>query len=263
MWSIHTDRSSNKHAGGAGVVLHTPEGDKIECMIRLDFSTTNNEEEYEALIAELDFAIAVGAKSMVVYSDSQIVTSQVNGGYECKSERMKRYLKEVKGRKSNLQIKLIQILREENQKADQLVKATSAKPMIVPNQVLSFVQLSSLINGTGVQEVSSEHCWMTPIAAYLKDGKLPDNKETTRKLKVKASRFVIIKNIIYKRGFSRPYLRCLAFEESDYVMREVHEGICGNHSGSRSLVHKLLRARYYWPTMQKDADAYVRACDKC
>jgi len=52
-------------------------------------------------------------------------------------------------------------------------------------------------------------------------------------------------------------------EEADYVMREVHKGICGNHSGSRSLIHKLVRAGYYWPTMQKDAEAYVRACDKC
>ena len=52
-------------------------------------------------------------------------------------------------------------------------------------------------------------------------------------------------------------------EEADYVMREVHEGICGNHSESRALVHKLVRAGYYWPTMQKDAEAYVRACDKC
>ena len=46
-------------------------------------------------------------------------------------------------------------------------------------------------------------------------------------------------------------------------MREVHEGICRNHSGSRSLVHKLIRARYYWLTMQKDVQAYVKACDKC
>ena len=48
-------------------------------------------------------------------------------------------------------------------------------------------------------------------------------------------------------------------------MREVHEGIYRNHSGSRSLslVHKLIRARYYWLTMQKDAQAYVKACDKC
>ena len=61
------------------------------------------------------------------------------------------------------------------------------------------------------------------------------------------------------------YLRCLSPEEADYVMREVHEGIYRNHSGSRSLslVHKLIRARYYWLTMQKDAQAYVKACDKC
>ena len=97
----------------------------------------------------------------------------------------------------------------------------------------------------------------------MKDWVLPDGKEAARKLKVQAARFVLIKDVLYKRGFFRPYLRCLGTEEADYVMREVHEGICGNHSGSRSLVHKLVRARYYWPTMQKDAEAYVRACDKC
>ncbi|XP_075640594.1 uncharacterized protein LOC142612385 [Castanea sativa] len=118
IWRIYTDGSSTKHAGGAGVILHTPEGDKIECMICLDFSTTKNEAEYEALIARLDFAIAAGAESVIIYSDSQVVISQVNGNYECKNERMKRYLEEVKGRVNNLQIKLVQIPREENQEAD-------------------------------------------------------------------------------------------------------------------------------------------------
>ena len=73
----------------------------------------------------------------------------------------------------------------------------------------------------------------------------------------------MIKDVLYKRGFSCPYLRCLGTEEADYIMREVHEGICGNHSGLRSLVHKLMQAGYYWPTMQKDAEAYVKTCDKC
>ncbi|XP_075640537.1 uncharacterized protein LOC142612315 [Castanea sativa] len=121
IWRVHTDGSSNKHVGGVGVILHTPEGNKIECMIRLDFATTNNEVEYEALVAGPDLAIAAGAKSVVVYSDSQIVTSQVNGSYDCKNERMKTYLEEVKGRTNNLQIKMIQIPREENQEADLLV----------------------------------------------------------------------------------------------------------------------------------------------
>ena len=54
-----------------------------------------------------------------------------------------------------------------------------------------------------------------------------------------------------KKGFSCLYLRYLVPDEADYIMREVHEGVCGNHSGAQSLVHKLIRARYYWPTMQK------------
>ena len=87
-WSVYTDGSLNRQAGGAGVVLCTLEGDKIECMIRLDFPTTNNEAEYEALVAGLDLARAAGAENMVVYCDSQVATSQINGNYKCKNEEV-------------------------------------------------------------------------------------------------------------------------------------------------------------------------------
>ena len=78
-WNIYTDGSFNKQAGGAGVVLISPEEDRIECMIRLKFSTSNNEAEYEALIAGLDLARAVGAENMTIHCDSQVITGQVNG----------------------------------------------------------------------------------------------------------------------------------------------------------------------------------------
>ncbi|XP_075655237.1 uncharacterized protein LOC142625473 [Castanea sativa] len=262
-WSIHTDGSSNKHAGRIGVVLHSLKGDKIECMVQLDFPTTNKEAEYEALVAGLDLTKAVGATSVIVYYDSQVVTSQVNSDYECKGERMKKFMDQVRKCISKLQARFFQIPREENEQANHVAKAASAKYMPLPGKVLSFFQISPLIDDVGVQEVNSESNWATPIVSYLKDGKLPNGKEAARKLKVQAAQFVLIKDILYKRGFSRPYLRCLSPEEVDYVMREVHKGICGNHSGSRSLVHKLVRAGYYWPTMQKDAQTYVKACDKC
>ena len=104
-----------------------------------------------------------------------------------------------------------------------------------------------------MQEITVEENWTMPLIAYLQSGILPDGKDAARKLKVQASRFVLIRDVLYKRGFSQPYLKCLSHDEADYVMREVHEGICGNHSRARSLVHKLIRARYYWPTMLKDA----------
>ena len=167
---------------------------------------------------------------------------------------MKKYLEEVKNRISSLEVRFVQIPREENECVDHLAKATSAEFMLVSEQVLPFVQVSSLIDDrANVEEMNFEKNWTTPLIAYLRSGILPDRKDAARKLKVQASRFVLIRNVLYKRGFSRPYLRCLNHEEADYVVREVHEGICGNHSGARLLVHKLLRAGYYWPTMLRDA----------
>ena len=91
LWIIHTDGSSNQRSGGAGVVM-LPEGNKIECMIRLDFPTTNNEVEYEALVAGLDLARAAGAENVIIHCDSQVITSQINGDFECRNKRMKKYL---------------------------------------------------------------------------------------------------------------------------------------------------------------------------
>jgi len=124
--------------------------------------------------------------------------------------------------------------------------------MITLGNILSFVQFYPLIDPNDVHEIGFENNWTTPLVSYLKNGVLPDEKEATRKLKVQVARFVLMKDVLYKRGFSHPYLRCLGMEEADYAMREIHEGICKNHSGARSLVHKLIRAGYYWPTMLKD-----------
>ena len=147
----------------------------------------------------------------------------------------------MKNRINSLEVKFVQIPREENECADRLAKAASTEFMNASKQVLSFVQTSSLIdNRAKMQEINVEENWTMPLIAYLRSGILPDRKDATRKLKVQASRFVLIRDVLYKRGFSRPYLRCLSHDEAVFVMREVHEGICGNHSGARSLVHKLI-----------------------
>ena len=73
--------------------------------------------------------------------------------------------------------------------------------MVIPGNVLSFVQLSPLIDPSNVQEICSNNSWTAPLASYLRDGVLPDGKEVARKLKVQAARFVLIKDVMYKRGF--------------------------------------------------------------
>jgi hypothetical protein len=114
-----------------------------------------------------------------------------------------------------------------------------------------------------VNSITFNTTWMLPIIRYLKEGTLPADRTEAHKLRIRASRFQLLGGILYKMGFSRPHLRCLSPEEANYVIREVHEGVCGNHSGARSLAHKLTRAGYYWPSLLHDATQYVKACDKC
>ena len=153
-------------------------------MVRLHFPATNNESEYEALIAGLDLAKAAGAARVVIYCDSQVITNQVNGDYECKGERMKKYLDQVKAIIDDLEAKIVQIPRGENEQANHLAKATSAEHMVTPGNVLSFVQLSPLKNPSNVQEICSDSSWTVPLVSYLRNGVLPDGKEAARKLKV-------------------------------------------------------------------------------
>ena len=46
-----------------------------------------------------------------------------------------------------------------------------------------------------------------------------------------------------------PLLKCMSKEEEEYIIREIHEGVCGNHSGARVLAHKAIRTSFYWPNM--------------
>ena len=85
-WVVHVDSSSTQHAGGIGVVLLSPEGDKLKHKIRLQYQTTNNEVEYETLLKGLELAKSVEAKSILVLGDSQLVIGQVNGICEAKEE---------------------------------------------------------------------------------------------------------------------------------------------------------------------------------
>ena len=60
-----------------------------------------------------------------------------------------------------------------------------------------------------------------------------------------------------------PYLRCVDEEKAKYILEEIHEGICGDHAGPRSLVNKVIQTGYFWPTMQMEATELVKKCDKC
>lgn len=67
--------------------------------------------------------------------------------------------------------------------------------------------------------------------------------------------------MLYRKGFLVPLLRCIANDEAKQILREVHEGVCGNHIGGQTLA-KIIRYRYFWSTVNRDAADYIRKCDK-
>ena len=95
IWTVQMDGSGTKKVGGAGVVLISPKGEMLKYAVRLQFLAINNETEYEALLIRLSLVKALGAKSLIVQADSQLVIGQVKGDYEAKEERMQKYLKIV------------------------------------------------------------------------------------------------------------------------------------------------------------------------
>ncbi|KAL5552053.1 hypothetical protein UlMin_002229 [Ulmus minor] len=87
---------------------------------------------------------------------------------------------------------------------------------------------------------------MTPIIRYLIAGELPVDKNEARKLRRRSAHYAYKYEQLYKKGYSVPLLKCITPERGLYVMQEIHEGVCGNHSGSRSLFHKVILQGFIW-----------------
>jgi ribonuclease HI len=243
-WTMNIDGSSTKEMSGAGVVLVSPEKDKFEYALQLRFRATNNEAEYEALLAGLKLSKSMGIKALTVKSDSQLIVGQVKGEYGAKEDRMKKYLTVVKDLLTHFQkVELLQIPREDNVAADRLARLASSGIDI--DGFMEIQRRPSTEEEETVNSITTVTTWMSPLIRYLREGTLPADRAEAHKLRIRASHFRLMGGILYKMGFSRPHLRCLSPEEANYVIREVHDRICGNHSGARSLAHKLTRAGYY------------------
>ena len=91
-WEVYVDGASNQKGSGIGLVQISPEKVIIEKSLRLEFSATNNEAEYETLLIGMTMVQRMGGKSVKVFLDSRLVVGQVKGEFEAKDERMQGYL---------------------------------------------------------------------------------------------------------------------------------------------------------------------------
>ncbi|XP_059654611.1 uncharacterized protein LOC132301369 [Cornus florida] len=267
-WELRVDGSSNQVSAGVGVVMSTPEGTKLQQSICLKFPATNNKAEYEALLAGLRLASSLQVRCLKVFSDLQLVINQVTGQYYPKEERMKAYKEAVENVARGFdQIEFYQVPCVENAKTDQLAISTSSSnedlTRIVPIDVLDEPSINLPQEIIVIPVVPRETYWIDPLEAYLKHGVLPNQKFEAPKLRLTTAKYAIVNNQLYRKSVSGPYLKCLSPTEALVVLKQIHDGDCGNHSGGRSLAHKVLTQGYFWPYLAQNAEEYTRRYDKC
>nr|XP_023905140.1 uncharacterized protein LOC112016914 [Quercus suber] len=251
-WTIQTDGSSVHKRWGVGIVIITPDGEKLKYGLQLKFPATNNEAEYEGILTRLRLERELGVKNLLIQSDSKLVIGQVKGEYEAKEERMQRYLRLTKHLAQEFEeVEFVQIPRSQNVIADEVSRIASSDGRALEKGLMMEVQKNPSIEEFPAFAIQRTNSWMTPIVSFLQEGHLPQNTEEARKIKKRTARFVILNDALYKRGFSMPYLKCVDEEEARYILEEVHEGVCRDHAGPRALANKIIRTGYFWPTMQR------------
>ncbi|XP_057981194.1 uncharacterized protein LOC131166629 [Malania oleifera] len=261
-WTLHVDGSSNAAGGGAGFILSDLEGNETLFALKLEFIATNNEAEYEALLADLRLAEALEVAQIKVLSDSQLVVEQLKGEFEARDQRMKKYLSKAREYiEAFIQFDIDLVPRAENKNADALAKLASTtgskwKDTIYLERIGKPSYEEDRINSV-VSEFSKDD-WRASLFLYLQDGSLPEDNKEAQKVRRKAARYMLMGQELYRRSLTLPYLRCLSKDEGEYILREIHEGVCRNHLASRALAHKVMRQGFYWLTMKKDTVKLVK-----
>ena len=124
------DGASRQTGVGIGLQLNSSGGDKIEQAVRLGFSASKNESEYEVILAEVELAVVISADKLIIRSDSQLVVGQVNVEYEFKGPRMAKYVTLVKQRLASFSTwKLEHVPRDCNEREDALASVVASLPI--------------------------------------------------------------------------------------------------------------------------------------
>ena len=160
--------------------------------------------------------------------------------------------------------KLEHVPRDSNERADALAAVAASLPIKETIYLPIYYQPGSSILHTQVSQIEEPPLsWIDPIRLYIATGELPDDRSKAHKVQIQSARFSLVDGQLYKRSLGGPYLKCLTPEQGQYVLAKLHEGICENHPGGRTLAHRAHTQGYYWLTMKSDAVDYVKKCDPC
>jgi len=228
VWFLSVDGSSNKKGSGAGIILEGPRHVIVEQSIRFGFETSNNQAEYEALIAGLRLAKDLGVRCLRCQTDLQLVAGQVNGEYQAREPLLQKYHNMTK--KLMLQfeeVSIVHVPRCNNARADVLSKLMSTRKTGQHKTLIQEVLNTPSWDRDYVLEIQiRENSWMTPILNFLMHDILPEDRAEAKKIRRQAASNTVVKGELFRRGFSSSLLKFLDRKQPDYVLSELHRGTC-------------------------------------
>nr|XP_027118525.1 uncharacterized protein LOC113735729 [Coffea arabica]XP_027118526.1 uncharacterized protein LOC113735730 [Coffea arabica] len=267
-WRLFFDGASNSFGAGIGAVLVSPEGKHYPATAKLRFPCTNNMAEYEACIFGLKMALDMEIKDLIAFSDSDLLVHQTLKQWVTRDSKIMLYhcnLLSLASKFRNLELR--HIPRTRNAFADTL--ATLSSMIQHPDElVIEPIQIQ-LQNRPAhclvTERVTDGRSWYKDIKEFMKTGSYPPDTDSVAKyfLRRMSSRFFLNGEVLYKKTSDLGLLRCINEEEADYMMKEVHSGVCGPHMNGHLLAKKIMRTGYFWLTMEHDCVDFVRKCVKC
>jgi ribonuclease HI len=270
VWWMYFDGSLKLQGAGARILFIAPRGEQLKYALQLLFSASNNVAEYEALIHGLNIVISLGIKRLTVYGDSLVVISQINKEWDCSNDSMCKYCTTVQKLEDKFEgLEFHHVERDHNAAAGALSKLGSSRTQVPPGVFVQEVPRPSISLDQAEecnvlsQPESDSKDWREPIIRYIKNKEEPDDKAVAKCIARQLAHYTLIGDTLYRRGAIGVLMKCIPSVTEKQLLDEVHGGQCEIHAASRTLVGKVFRSGFYWPTAKSDAAELVQRCEAC
>jgi ribonuclease HI len=279
-WTMYFDGSLKLDGGGDGVLFISPRGEQLKYVLQIFWEVSNNEAEYEALLHGLCLAISLGIRRLLVYGDSLLVVQQVNKEWDCNKETMDAYVQEVRKLENKFSgLEVHHVVREHNVGADILSKLGSTRAQVPAGVFVQELKQPSIKSSPqvttddGLQQPDREvmmlgEDWREAYIDFIRDQKHPAGVDArsveAARVMHRSKGFILVDSKLCRRGArSGVLMKCITKEDGYDILREIHQGVCGNHVVLRTLVGKAYKVGFWWPNPVTDAEDLMRRCQNC
>ena len=267
-WTVLFDGATNEVGHGVGAILTSPDGGPYPLTAKLYFDCTNNMAECEACNMGVQMAYDMKIKKLQVYGDSFLLIHQLNGEWETRDFKLipyNKYIRELAQTFESITFK--HVPRESNQLVYALA-TYSAMFDVAYNEEIQPIRIEKRETPAYCMNVEQEFDrkqWYHKIKHYIRCREYPlgafeNSRRTLRKLFMN---FFLNGEVLYKKNYDMTLLRYVDASEAKIILQEVHKGVCGTHANGHMMARQIMRAGYYWSTMESDCIKYARKCHKC